>query len=126
MDYQSLLFNPIYGIQGVPAAIFLADGTLVDGITALDKTAGIDVGGGDVQVQTLAPAACVRVSELTAKGVALDDLIKARLLMNGNEWRVVSHRAQPSPKGERDGEVYLILANPRELSTESEPTEPVL
>lgn len=123
MDYQALLFDPIYSIQGVPAALLLANGTLLDSLTALDKTAGIDVGGGDVQVQTIAPAAVLRVAELTARGVALDDLIKAKLLMNGNEWRVNSHRPKPSPKGQRDGEVYLILGSQRELSSESEPTE---
>jgi hypothetical protein len=95
-DYAAILFNPIYTIQGVPAALLLADGRVIDGITALDKTAGIDVGGGDVQVQTIAPAACVRVGELTDKGVALDDLIRARLLMSGNEWKVMTHRPKPS------------------------------
>lgn len=121
MDYQSLLFNPIYDLQGVPSALLLADARTIDGLTALDKTAGIDTGDGDVQVPTIAPAAMLRVAELTAKGVTLDNLIKARILMNGNEWRVVSHKTRPSPKGERDGEVLLVLANPRELSTESEP-----
>jgi hypothetical protein len=122
-DYAAILFNPIYTIQGVPAALLLADGRTIDGLTVLDKTAGIDVGGGDVQVQTIAPAACVRVGELTDKGVALDDLIRARLLMSGNEWKVTTHRAKPSATGERNGEVFLVLGSPRELSSESEPTE---
>lgn len=123
IDYRSLLFDPIYSIQGVPAALLLADGRVIDGVTALDKTAGIDVGGGDVTVQTIAPAACLRVNELTEKGVALDDLLRSRLLMNGNEWKVTSHRPKPAPTGERNGEVFLVLANPRELSSESEPLE---
>lgn len=120
MDYASLLFDPIYSIQGVPAAITLASGTLLDGLTGLDKTSGVDVGGGDVQIQTIVPAAIFRVRELREKGAVPADLPKASLIMNGFEWRVNSYRLKPSPKGEHDGEVLLLLSQKRELSSESE------
>lgn len=110
MDFQTLLFNPIYSVQGVSASLTLAGASSsIDGLTILDKTAGVDVGDGDVNVQTILPAAVLRVVELTENGVSVDQLPKAIVEFNNSRWRVKSYRPKPTLKGERDGEVYLFL-----------------
>jgi len=117
MDYQALLYNPIYAIQGVPAVLTLADSEYED-LTILDKTAGVDIGE-DVNIQTIRPVGVLRVAELTARGVSVDSLEGARIAFNGLSWEVTSYRVKPSPKGERDGEVYLILSDKTDDESES-------
>lgn len=117
MDYQALLFNPIYLIQGVPVVLTLPDSGGVADLTAIDKTSGVDVGD-NAQVQTIKPVAALRVVELTAAGITLDQLPDSFLEMNGFLWNVVSYRAKPTPKGQNDGEVYLILADKEAVESE--------
>lgn len=108
IDYASLLYSPVYSVLGVEAVLTLpgTDGAEIT-LTALDKTAGVEVGG-SVEVQTILPAAVVRASELSS--VDLTDLEDSSLAMNGKTWRVKSYMLKPSPKGEGDGEVYLVLS----------------
>lgn len=112
MDYQSILFGPLYDIHGVPAQLILSDGTPFDSLVAIDKTSGIDTSfGGDVgNVQTIQPAAVLRVQEMLTRGLRPEETPEATLTLNGSKWRVVSYKARPTPNGESDGEVYLILA----------------
>lgn len=111
MDYQALLYDPNYTIWGVSVTLTLLDsGGVFEDLTAIDKTAGVDVGD-NAQVQTIKPVAAMRVVELLTAGLELDQLPDASLEMNGLVWNVVSYRLKPSPKGENDGEVYLILAD---------------
>lgn len=99
-------------------------GTFED-LTALDKTSGVDIGAVPGQrdrpvVQTIKPAAVLRMVELIAASISLASLAGASLEMNEFAWRVVSYRLRPSPKGENDGEVFLILAGRVPLDSESE------
>lgn len=120
MDYQALLFDPIYTIQGVSVTLTLPDsGGVFEDLTALDKTAGVDVGD-SVQVQTIKPVAALRVVELSDAGIDLDQLPDATISMNDFLWRVASYRVKPSAKGENDGEVYLILTDKTSLDSESD------
>jgi hypothetical protein len=107
MDYQSLLYNPNYLIFGVEGTLTLpgTDGDVIV-LAAIDKTSGVEVGG-SADVQTILPAAVVRASELSS--ISLTDLEDATLVLNSKTWVVKSHMLKPSPKGEADGEVYLIL-----------------
>jgi hypothetical protein len=116
MDYQATLYDPLYTVQGV-------DGTIngVEGFTVLDKTAGIEFKMEDgVKVQTVTCAAIVRARELQELGVELDALEDGVLRMNGSEWRIESFKLDPSPKGQRDGQVILILQEETELDEPSE------
>jgi hypothetical protein len=123
MDYQAILFDPIYMIQGVPARItldsdyvseFPSESESEDGVfdlTVIDKTAGVDLSfGGDAgNVATLVPAASVRVKELTAHGLTAEMLVQGAIEFNGATWTIKSTKPRPSLKGEGDGELYLIL-----------------
>ena len=106
MDYQALLYGPIYRTFGVGATLALDAGAVA--LTVLDKTAGVTVGQA-VEVQTVLPAAIVRATELAAAGVARAGLDGRQLAFNGKTWRIASWHAEPSPNGEDDGEVYLFL-----------------
>lgn len=107
MDYAALLYGPIYDALGVPATLTLPgdDGEVIE-LTALDKTAGVEVGS-NVEVKTVEPGAVVRRSDLA--DVTLADLRGAELELNGVTWTVRNHMLKPSPKGEADGEVVLLL-----------------
>jgi len=120
MDYDAVLYDPIYAVQGVSATLTIG-ATVYEELTALDKTSGIDTGEQGPLVQTIRPAACFRVSELLSRGVTVASLTGATLEMNGLQWKVSSHRAKPSPNGEAKGEVFLILFKKRVIEeSESE------
>lgn len=108
MDFQALLFNPAHDLLGVDAKL-VVNGTAYT-VRVLDKTTGVDTGV-SVRGQTILPAAIVRVSKLKALGLRPTDLGSSTtyLSLNGSWWSVVTYRLRPSPNGEADGEVYLVL-----------------
>lgn len=111
MDYQALLYNPtqlIFGVTAVLTPAAASPGALT--LSAIDKTMGITVADArEIGVETIQPAAVIRMAELLAGGLAREDLSEASLSMNGKTWRVESYRLIPSPKGEADGEAWLLL-----------------
>lgn len=117
MDYQSALYDPLYNSLGVAAQLLLPTGETFE-LTVIDKTSGIEIGDG-VQVATLLPAAAVRMAELREKNVPLKRLDEqgVRISFNNFTWEVPSYRLRPSPKGENDGEVYLLLSEKKEGET---------
>lgn len=111
MDYQALLYRPaqlIFGVTAVLVPAAASPGELT--LSAIDKTAGITVADArEIGVETILPAAVIRMAELIEGGLAATDLSGATLTMNGKAWRVDSYRLVPSPKGEADGEAWLLL-----------------
>ena len=105
MDYQSLLYGPVYGALGVEAVLHMGSPLGDVPLTAIDKTAGLTINQA-VDVQTILPAATVRAPELLIAGVALEDVDgKTLTLINpvtgsGKDWRIASLEAKPSPNGE--------------------------
>jgi hypothetical protein len=67
LDYDALLLDPIYDALGVDAVLDLGTAGTVD-LVVLDKTEGVllESPNNGLQLATSKPAACVRVSELTA------------------------------------------------------------
>lgn len=108
INFSDLLYGPVYQTLGVPIDFALADDRLVS-ITGLDKTAGVEVTAGDLEVQTVRPAAVIRMADLIEQDVAPNDLMNAICQINGTSWKVRSYFPKPSPSGEADGELYLIL-----------------
>lgn len=110
VDFDFLLFEQCsYTIYGVAVVLTLDDtsGTTVD-LTAIDETAGTEVLD-RAGVATILPAAAVRAVELAEKNVALVDLSGASLALNGKTWGVVRHGYRPTPNGEGQGEILLVL-----------------
>lgn len=108
MDYQALLYGPVYGALGVDAVLHMGSPLGDVALVAIDKTAGLTITQG-IDVQTVAPAATLRAAELIAAGVALEDIDGKTLTLNGKNWLVASLQPSPSPNGEDDGEILLIL-----------------
>lgn len=110
MDYQAILYDPIYNTQGVDAVLAFASGEQYD-LVVLDKTLGIDVGDG-VQAQTIRPAAVARIPELTALGIGIERFMEegTKITFNGFTWNIETTRNRPSPNGELDGEVFMFLS----------------
>jgi len=106
-----VMLDPIYDVIGVEAQIVTAPGVPLETVTVIDKTDGIDAAlvGGDISVQSIVPAAAVRVRELAEKDIDLADLLDGAITFNGATWTIKSHRPKPTPGGEADGELYLIL-----------------
>jgi hypothetical protein len=114
----SLLYGPMYGTAGFGVAAVLTlpgtDGAVIE-LRAIDKTAGIVTGssGGrfNAEVETISPAAAVRAGDIA--NIDKADLHGATLEMNGKTWTVENHAFRPSPNGEVDGEILLILTEAR-------------
>lgn len=109
-DYQALVYGPVYAAWGVAAALVSSDGGTSYPVSAIDLTAGAQLGP-DLELQTEVPAACVRASELATLGVDPLALDLMQLQLNGKSWLVTSHRPLPSPLGESDGEYQLLLSD---------------
>ncbi len=111
MNFGSLMLDPIYTAFGVPATIIpLATGAAPVTVTAIDKTGGVEVGNAAMtEVSTIRPAAIVRFAELATASLDRTDLRRAALTMNGKNWRIESSTPKPTPNGESDGELMLLL-----------------
>jgi hypothetical protein len=97
-------YGPIYESLGVDAMLEI--GSAVYPIRAIDKTEGIMV---DIGAQRIAPAATLRMSELSEFGIDAETVDGGLLAMNGFDWRIESHSFRPSPTGEAEGELLLVL-----------------
>ena len=110
IDWQAAHFDPIYADHGVPATLESAAGDSAS-IVAVDKTAGLPITDARTMVDTIRPVARIRARELEATGIAVTDLTEGHLTLNDQTWRILSYRPRPSPLGEADGEIDLILLN---------------
>jgi hypothetical protein len=111
MDFAALLYNPVYRALGVPAVLDMGtDGEA--NLTVIDKTAGVSLDfGGDVAVNTVKPACVVRTSDLAEQSVDVLALKGNTITFNGGTWRIEGRVMKPGPRGETEGEVYLILTS---------------
>ncbi len=110
IDFSAILYGPVHAVLRVPVTLTLAGTSAEVETYALDKTTGVELAmGGGPDVQTVKPAAVMRAADLTDLEIAFEDLPDATLEMTGSTWRVQSYVVRPSPNGESDGEVYLIL-----------------
>lgn len=99
---HSLRLDPIYAVYGEAVTLALADGDEVD-VTVIDKTSGITVTTGKgFEIESVRPAACVRLAELAAQEVTPVQLPDATLPLDGKTWRVEAHRVNA-------GEAIMIL-----------------
>lgn len=108
IDFGALLYDPIYAVLGVPALLTPSTDASEIPLTVIDKTEGVAIDEGNgISISTIKPAAMVRMSEITAKGMTRDDLKKGSICFNGHDWTIVATQPKPSPSG--SGELYLIL-----------------
>lgn len=107
-SYTTQLLDPIYIALGVPINFALADDTLMT-LVGIDKSGGVEVASSSVDIPTVKPACVIRMADLLEAGKAPEDLIDAILSLNGVSWQVVTYFPKPSPLGEADGELYIIL-----------------
>lgn len=110
LDVATLLFPAQYATWGVAATLTPVNGVPVS-VMVIDRTAGVSVtmGSGHTAVETVAPAAITRVSELTAAGIARRDTRHASLAFNGKMWRIEQSVPRPTTNGEDDGELLFTL-----------------
>lgn len=104
IDWQVQLYDPAFTTLGTEAR--LASGST---FTVIDRTAGVNVPDGRTQVDTVRPACDVRAAELAASAITVSDLPEDQITFNGQTWRIKSYIPLPSPAGESDGLVRLIL-----------------
>lgn len=109
IDLQTTLYDPIYRLlpTAFDAQITLLESGLTKELRVIDKTAGVAVGDG-VQVSTVVPACDVRTSEVSAKGLVLENLKGASISFNGKTWDVIDHEMRPV------GEIRLFLSEPND------------
>jgi hypothetical protein len=108
LNYTATVLGPIYSLIGTTTQFVLNDDSIIE-LVALDKTSGVEVTDNTIDVSTIRPACSIRMADLVALEKAPEDLMEAVLEMNGVSWEVKSYFPRPSPAGERDGELYLIL-----------------
>lgn len=109
LDYQALLYAPIYEQFGQAATLTTTGGDEIT-LTVQDKTAPSSFAGIGVEFQAFRPTALVRMAEIAAAGITpIDDVQGGELAMSGKSWSIKSFEYVPSPAGIDDGELRLIL-----------------
>lgn len=108
INFSDTLLAPIYTALGNDTTYTLANMDVIV-LNTIDKTAGIEIQEGPADVQTVRPAAVIRMVDIAALSYVPADFIDATLVLNGVNWQVKSYFPKPSPNGEADGELYLLL-----------------
>ncbi|MEE9589901.1 MAG: hypothetical protein V3V97_17985 [Hyphomicrobiaceae bacterium] len=108
INFSEVMLSPIYAALGTTTSFVLADTSTIE-LTVIDKTSGIEIAEGSIDIQTVKPAAVIRMVDLAALSKQPKDLMDAVLDLNGVSWAVKSYFPKPSPNGEADGELYLLL-----------------
>lgn len=122
MPWQEDLLDPLYEdeFMATDAVIVTVPGRRV-GVRAIDKTAGIAVPTANgFDLQTLSPAATIRMSELLENGIDLEhvksDVNRGQIELSEKRWRIGSIRFEPTAGGPvSTGEVYLMLSGEEPL-----------
>lgn len=110
IDWDALLNQPAQTLLGTTATLTPNGSPGAVEISVIDRTSGIDVAGlGNIEVKSIRPGAIARMAELTENGITRHDLDGATLEVNGQEWRIQSNQLRPSPAGEAEAEVLMIL-----------------
>lgn len=105
--YTALYDEPLFGKAAV---LTVAEGNPGVALTVIDRTVGMILAdASNIEVQTVLPAALVRMEELASNGIEAADVDGGTLELNGKIWRIEAHRPKPSPDGESTGELVLIL-----------------
>lgn len=107
LDYQELLYDPIYQVLGVAATLTTSGGD-ESTVTVLNLTKPSSFGNIGVEFQTFSPAVKIRMSEVVALSLQ-DDVLGGELTVDGKTWSIKSYEYNASPNGNSDGEVRLIL-----------------
>lgn len=104
-------FNAIYARLGV-AAVMTTPGTGGDdhALKVIDKTVGIPVGVGGVEISSIRPACDVRAVEFFAAGLERADIKGSSITFNGKAWDIEHHEMRPAPTGEAQGEIRMFLS----------------
>ena len=107
MEMFAANLDAIYATLGVEASLEVASATY--SITVIDKSQGVLIEDHKAGIATMIPGAVVRVSELTENALARSDCRQAILTMNDKFWRVENTKPLPTPRGESEGELLLLL-----------------
>ena len=122
VDYSALLYDPVYGILGVPATILGGTSVFQNNIfqqnifqggklpiTVIDNTRGKTSTSGPLETRSVDPSAFARIPELTSKNIPRSKYQGNVLTFNGRTWTVRSYELRGSPNGEDQGEVQFFL-----------------
>lgn len=109
-DFDSVLYGPLHTTFGTSATITPAGGTVGPAtVTVIDHTRGMALQLKGADIETVVPVAVVRATVLADASLTRSDLRRAALTMNGRTYRIESTMPRPTPSGEDDGEVLMIL-----------------
>jgi hypothetical protein len=107
IDFQQKFYTPKYKAWGI-AATLTPSGGEAKTVTVINLTKGVEVSAAGA-LNTIRPAADIRVPELISSGITRSQLRGAVLSISGKDWSVRDHESRPSPRGEDDGEIRLLL-----------------
>src|SRR5512139_2960128 len=97
IDYQALLYGPVYEQFGQAATLSTINSEEIE-LTVQDRTAPAPFVGHGVEFQAFRPTALVRMAEIIAANITpIDDIQGGELAMGGKSWSIKSFEYVPSP-----------------------------
>lgn len=107
-DHLRLIYQD--PLIGTTAELTIAgEGQQPVSLVVIDKTSGVEVFLQGAESSTVKPAVVTLMDELNELDLEPSDLRNASIEVNGGAWVVISYYLKPSPLGQDDGEIYLIL-----------------
>lgn len=120
-DWDDLMLDPIYDTLGVDVEIEGSaeasdtEPPVVFAGRVIDKTAGVKVEeSGATGIFTVVPMMAVKTKDLTAQGLAPEDLLDLAVLLNGTTWIIQNHIPRPGIYGEPGGQTYYHMRKRRD------------
>jgi hypothetical protein len=104
----SVGLDPIYSILSDECTLTPNIGEPIT-VNVIDKTAGQTLLDLKTHIQTIVPAAIIRVQDLLNVGVSRSELRGGHVELGGKCWKISSTQPKPGPAGEDSGEILLIL-----------------
>lgn len=108
-------YRAMYSPFSVSATLVIADGEPTVTVKVNDLTRGVEIPDPAIPgVKTIKPVARMMRSDLVALDLCPNDLDGGLLVFNGKTWKISAWGPRPSPNGEADGELELILIEQEE------------
>lgn len=102
VDFNSLVYGPVYAAFGVPATL------AGHPVTVIDQTSGA-VTAGPGEGYAVEPAVLIRLTELAERGITDAMLVNASLVVSGTTYEVADAMPETGLRGGPTGEKRLIL-----------------
>lgn len=110
-DRYSAILRRRYALFGKPVSLTISAIGKTIALRMIDYTRGLQIGSGEVEIDTIGPSATVMERDLSSAGVSIQDILGECFTLNDYEWQINSTAELPGPHGQAEIRLMLVDAN---------------